>query len=170
MLFRSKDPVGQLNISLEDDDPVGQGPDLEDKDPVGQEPDLEGKFSPIVKEYNPYEVPTDEEAFLEGIELEPGMTYFENVKIEDWEEVMRQNTDIPPDIKEEMIQYFHEKDRSSKLFSKHEYDIGRITFDIKHRIELDTDVPIASKPYRLNPIFSEMLNRHMNFQIGRAHV
>mgnify|MGYP003333817543 FL=1 len=166
-------PVGRQNSSLEDKDPVGQlNSGLEDDDPVGQEPSLEGRFSTIAKEYNPYEVPTDEEAFLEGIELEPGMTYFENVKVEDWEEVMRQNTDIPPDIKEEMIQYFHEKDRSSKLFSKHEYDIGRITFDIKHRIELDTDVPIASKPYRLNPIFSEMLNRHMNFleQIGHVTV
>ena len=140
----------------------------EEDDPLGRmtvnAKDLNGYPS------NPYDEPTDDQAYLDNKHIEPGMPYYDCVNKEDWRTIINEDKHIPFYLKRELFAYLGQHDRASRLFAINEYDIGKLTLDVAHDIILDTTEAIHSKPYRLNPIFEKMLDNHMSFLEGIGHV
>ena len=70
------------------------------------------------------------------------------------------NCTIPPHIKEPLLQFIQQQ--CPKLIPKHDYDIGLLQIDgkvIEMDIILDSTEPITSKPYRLNGIRAQQLDK-----------
>ena len=108
------------------------------------------------------EINQDEEKIFEDFEedvstLPPGFDVFDKIQEFDLKDYLKQDEYFPKHLLNEFLEFIDRE--TPNVVSKHDQDIGTITFDLPYDIELSSEEPIVSKPYHLNEIRQAQIDK-----------